>query len=379
MTEHNRNLLLSSLRIDGLTGVGTVSLSFDSGQRLTVWIGTNGIGKTKALEAVFQFLLLSHRTMAEAYGQNIIISKDSFFVCHSIQHEDRSITLPINNISWLNWQQQSNISLHELPIVFMGSQNRGYITGNTPSSGGGAILTLSQRRKHYLDTLFNGMKNGFSGLNMQGNVEGWFVARAQSANPYQKKEDNREIELTTLLKLLHEVDDRIDAKFLEIGGDGRVSIEISDQKRELSQLSSGFASLIKLLQTIIAGYGYFTNESNLQTVKGVVLIDEIESHLHLAWQAKILPLLLRLFPNTHFIVTSHSPLILAQLSKGVAFRLERSRDGVVECIPLHNPDKAALVDVLRDAFNVDLNRLKLERMSADDQQVAKKHLLELIS
>ena len=40
---------------------------------------------------------------------------------------------------------------------------------------------------------------------------------------------------------------------------------------------------------------------------GVVLIDEIETHLHLALQLKIMPILIHLFPNIQFIVTTHSP------------------------------------------------------------------------
>lgn len=377
MTEYQPDSLLSTLRVEGLTGVGTADLQFDPNQRLTVWIGPNGVGKTKVLEAVFQFLLFSHRSMAQMYGQHLVLTAEGLFVYRSIASKEQCLKLPPHDIPWLTWQQQHGVALHELPIVFLGSQNRGYIAV-TQSSGSTAILTLQQRRKRYLESLFNGMKTGFSSLNMQGNLDAWFVERAQSANPYQKQEDNREIELKTLLKVLHEVDERIDAHFLEISGDARASIKIDHQIRELSQLSSGFSSIIKLFQAIIAGYGYFTNESQLQSVKGVVLIDEIESHLHVGWQSRILPLLLRLFPNTHFIVTSHSPLILAQLSQGSAFRLERGDDGVVGCHSILHPDKAALVDVLREAFDVDLNRLKFERMSPESQQSAKKRLLELM-
>jgi len=378
LTEHQSDSLLSTLDIEGLTGVGTAHLQFDPNQQLTVWIGPNGVGKTKVLEAVFQFLLFSHRSMAQTYGQSVVLTAEGLFVCRSIKSQDRCLQVPPDNISWLTWQQKHNIALHEIPVVFLGSQNRGYIIATQSPNGGTTILTLQQRRKRYLDALFNGMKTGFSSLNMQGNLDAWFVERAQSANPYQKQEDNREIELKTLLKVLHEIDERIDAQFLEISGDARVSIKIENQKRELYQLSSGFASVVKLCQAIISGYGYFTNESRLQSVKGVVLIDEIESHLHVNWQSRILPLLLRLFPNTHFIVTSHSPLILAQLSQGSAFRLKRGDDGVVECQPILHPDKAALVDVLREAFDVDVNSLKFERMSPEGQQSAKKRLLELM-
>lgn len=47
---------------------------------------------------------------------------------------------------------------------------------------------------------------------------------------------------------------------------------------------------------------------------GVALIDEVELHLHPAWQKTILPRLLKTFPNVQFIVTTHSPIVLAQLN-----------------------------------------------------------------
>ena len=57
--------------------------------------------------------------------------------------------------------------------------------------------------------------------------------------------------------------------------------------------------------------------------QGIVLIDEIETHLHLGLQRIILPLLTHIFPNVQFIVTTHSPFILNSLPNAVAFDLER--------------------------------------------------------
>jgi hypothetical protein len=193
--------------------------------------------------------------MAQTYGQSVVLTAEGLFVCRSIKSQDRCLQVPPDNISWLTWQQKHNIALHEIPVVFLGSQNRGYITATQSPHGGTGILTLQQRRKRYLDALFNGMKTGFSSLNMQGNLDAWFVERAQSANPYQKQEDNREIELKTLLKVLHEIDERIDAQFLEISGDARVSIKIENQKRELYQLSSGFASVVSPLKVTFRCHG----------------------------------------------------------------------------------------------------------------------------
>ena len=56
--------------------------------------------------------------------------------------------------------------------------------------------------------------------------------------------------------------------------------------------------------------------------KGVVLIDEIEQHLHPGWQRNIIPNLRRTFPNIQFIVTTHSPQVLSNVPRENVFILE---------------------------------------------------------
>ena len=55
---------------------------------------------------------------------------------------------------------------------------------------------------------------------------------------------------------------------------------------------------------------------------GIVMIDEIETHLHLKLQKMILSMLTTLFPNIQFIVTSHSPFVLSSLPNATAYDLE---------------------------------------------------------
>ena len=214
---------------------------------------------------------------------------------------------------------------------------------------------------------------------MENDLEEWIIQRARSANPYQANEDNRKIEIDTLLFLLNQFDGRIAPDFLEIKGDDRIFIKLDNQKRELSELSSGFTSILKIMQSIVAGYSYFTNEQQIANVRGVVLIDEIESHLHNEWQIKIVPLLKKLFPNTTFFITTHSSLVISQLEQGEAYRLVRSKeDGVVYGKMIDYPSNASFVDLLNEAFGVDLNKKKIERVQERDQEQAKKALLELV-
>jgi predicted ATP-binding protein involved in virulence len=52
-------------------------------------------------------------------------------------------------------------------------------------------------------------------------------------------------------------------------------------------------------------------EEAIQKTKGIVLIDEVDQHLHPGWQQRILQAIRRAFPNIQFIVTTHSPEVLS--------------------------------------------------------------------
>lgn len=80
----------------------------------------------------------------------------------------------------------------------------------------------------------------------------------------------------------------------------------------LNSLSTGQLALFNMFSTI-ARYGDATNVNNsihLENIKGIVVIDEVELHLHSNLQKEILPTLIKLFPKVQFIITTHSPLFL---------------------------------------------------------------------
>ena len=67
------------------------------------------------------------------------------------------------------------------------------------------------------------------------------------------------------------------------------------------------------------------------SVAGIVLIDEIETHLHLELQRKILDLLTSIFPNIQFIMSTHSPFIINSVDNAVIYDLEKKllvKDGL---------------------------------------------------
>jgi len=86
------------------------------------------------------------------------------------------------------------------------------------------------------------------------------------------------------------------------------------EKVEYSQLSSGEKAVFGILLEIAKdSFHYNENSNNSLHTPGIVLIDEIELHLHPKWQTSILQALNKTFPNIQFIVTTHSPLVINHL------------------------------------------------------------------
>lgn len=80
----------------------------------------------------------------------------------------------------------------------------------------------------------------------------------------------------------------------------------------LDALSTGQLALFEMFSTIIryADTDNIDLSHRLNEISGIVVIDEVELHLHSSLQREILPKLLKLFPKVQFIITSHSPLFL---------------------------------------------------------------------
>lgn len=98
----------------------------------------------------------------------------------------------------------------------------------------------------------------------------------------------------------------------------------------VESLSDGFRSILsmtfELIRRLAGCYGndrIFAPDRLSIVAPGVVMIDEIDAHLHPTWQREIGVRLRRQFPKIQFIVTTHSPIICQAAEKGSIFRLPR--------------------------------------------------------
>lgn len=126
---------------------------------------------------------------------------------------------------------------------------------------------------------------------------------------------------------------------------------------DFNTMSSGYSAVFDIINDLTMRME--NHRSN--ATEGIVLIDEVETHLHLELQKFILPFLTELFPNIQFIISTHSPFILNSIDDAVIYDLENGTlvenglrnfpyDGIVESY--FNTDK------LSHDLRAKLNRYK---------------------
>ena len=112
-----------------------------------------------------------------------------------------------------------------------------------------------------------------------------------------------------------------------------VSIMENEQTRvpNVFQLSSGEVSLLNLFLSILRDFDLCgLTFAKAEDIRGIVVVDEIDLHLHAVHQYEILPRLMRMFPRVQFVVTTHSPLFVLGLQntlEGDGFGLYRLPQG----------------------------------------------------
>lgn len=93
---------------------------------------------------------------------------------------------------------------------------------------------------------------------------------------------------------------------------------------DFNTLSSGYAAVLDIVVDLIIRMESQSDRKFDFSVAGIVLIDEIETHLHLELQRKILDLLTSIFPNIQFILSTHSPFIINSVDNAVIYDLEKN-------------------------------------------------------
>lgn len=142
----------------------------------------------------------------------------------------------------------------------------------------------------------------------------------------------------------------------------------STQRERVSLMSDGYKNIIGIVSDIayrMAILNPSLGKEITNKTTGIILIDEIDLHLHPKWQKEIINILITLFPRVQFIASSHSPFIIQSLSKGSLIKLDDSTQARKE-----DPTKMSIEDISEFIQEIEMPQLsskKIEMLEAANE------------
>ena len=124
----------------------------------------------------------------------------------------------------------------------------------------------------------------------------------------------------------------LEITFSEINPQTReVTVTTPDGNVPLESLSQGTISIISWVGVVLQRlHDISPDPRRAEEQHALVLIDEIDAHMHPAWQVQVVKVLASLFPNVQFIATTHSPLVIRGLESSQVLRFKREDGEVLE-------------------------------------------------
>ena len=378
---------VDSIRLIDYKGFHCTTVDFDS--RIIVMIGGNGAGKTSLLESIVICLSWLSARIVNPRGAGLRIDqhairngRDVAQVDIVVQYtKDKGNTAGARRWTVAGVRKGSGEAvgaysdlggLREVSSLFQNkSSDSKSSTLQLPLlayySVGRSVLDVPKRirtRHDYnrLDTYEGALSDGKADFRK---FFEWFREREDEELEQRQRRDSnyvdRGLEATRLA--ISEIMPGYGKPFIRRKGNEMI-LSKGATELSVSQLSDGERTLITMVADLARRLSLATEATELHEKPlsgyGTVLIDEIELHLHPEWQKQIVNRLATTFPNLQFIITTHSPLVLATIDKEHIRRLvveEHSVNGhTLErriLLPEHQTAGTTSDDVLRDVMDVD--------------------------
>lgn len=201
-----------------------------------------------------------------------------------------------------------------------------------------------------------------------GNFFQWFRALEDVENEERRDSpEYRNPQLEAVRKAIYSLLGKEDFSNLRVRRSPlRMTVTKQGQELIINQLSDGEKCLLALAGDLARRLA-IANPGLAEPLQGngVVLIDEVELHLHPAWQRKVIPTLRDTFPNCQFIVTTHSPQVISNVKPSGIYVLEATPESVV----VKHPDSS---------YGRDTNRILEDLMAVPERpQEVKERLIQL--
>ena len=312
-----RSLHLKSLKLRNFKGIAELHLAFD--ESLTLLAGVNGVGKTSVMQGLVAavthtwhrnpphnypcFMFPERVVRAGAAGTEIVLEvvvPDQPPVNVQFAVRDHRLELVRSQRSGLNQFLQS--SQATLPLVVYYEQKR--VASPSPS-GRNVSVSAELNRQSSLQTTVSSPREFTT----------WFFEK--EADESQEVRERRDVayedrELAAVRGLLKQLDgfSAVRSRKPPDVGERTLFLEKDGANIPFDSLSGGEQAFFLLAADLARRLMLASPGTPIAEAPGIVCIDEIELHLHPAWQRRILRTLMETFPACQFVVSTHSPQVI---------------------------------------------------------------------
>jgi len=308
-------LRITSLDLSDIGPFPALKLDFKDKPGINLICGDNGVGKTTVLEAI---------TAALSVGRN-----------HRIKRRQAGTSGTLN----MTFRTRSDVQSVKLKVDEF-DPNKGDFVSNRYSVAENLIHIRASRDIQYFTQNSISRDPDFDSENFNqritndlnpNEIKSWFTNRyllephAESSSWTQQMIENLQAAKGFFSLLDDDISlEQVDVKSFEImvsTPNGVIPFEL---------MSSGFRATYYLLLSILKELEFRQLNVSASEFFGVILIDEIDLHLHPSWQQEIGRIIKAAFPNAQIIATTHSPHVIQTTDATDVISLRRGSDGSIE-------------------------------------------------
>jgi predicted ATP-binding protein involved in virulence len=327
-----KEYFISEIDIEKLYHLSDIKIKLDSNKRQHLLLtGKNGSGKTSLLLEIEKFLrAINDEKLSQVFDQYptwINEAKKKVLSASSDSEKyaaDKDLKQCLGFLKKYSDGVQINLNQYEgLEMMY---HNGKFITAYFPSERKAQFM-----RPNGVENIT--LENTYGIDESAGDILLKYMVHLKTQQAYARNEGDQ-----TTADKIQQWFDRFDLALQILLDEESIHIEYDYKKYDFkirqngrepfsfNELSDGYSSVIYIVSDLILRMDknwLLEDKISEYDYQGIVLIDELETHLHIELQKKIFPFLTKFFPRIQFIVTTHSPYILNSISNAKAYDLER--------------------------------------------------------